>query len=141
MINFLPGIQSTTAALNAERVRMDVITQNIANANATHGTDGQPYQRQQVVFENALSSARENLNGAGSMPQVARIQKDTRPPQLVFQPGHPDADDTGMVALPNINIHEEMADLIIASRSFEANLAAVKTARSMALQTLAIGKR
>jgi flagellar basal-body rod protein FlgC len=73
--------------------------------------------------------------------EVARIDKDNRPPRLVFNPGHPDADAEGMVALPNINIHEEMADLIAASRAFEANLAVVKNARSMALQTMQIGKR
>jgi len=72
---------------------------------------------------------------------VAKIEKDPRPPELVYEPGNPDADANGMVALPNINIHEEMADLIVASRTFEANLAVVKNARSMAMQTLAIGKK
>ena len=73
--------------------------------------------------------------------EVARIDKDNRPSRLVFNPGHPEADAEGMVAMPNVNIHEEMADLIAASRAFEANLAVVKNARSMALQTLSIGRR
>jgi len=92
------------------------------------------------VFETALQQA---SGAAGQAPtlRVARIQKDARPPQLVYEPGHPDADARGMVALPNINIHEEMADLISASRTFEANLAVVKNARSMALATLSIGKK
>lgn len=141
MVNFLPGINSTVAALSAERVRLDVIAQNIANVNTTRGLDGQPYQRQQVVFDTVLSAAQNNLNGTPSVLRVPRIQKDDRPPELVFQPGHPDADANGMVAYPNINIHEEMADMIVASRSFEANLAVAKNARSMAMQTLAIGKR
>jgi flagellar basal-body rod protein FlgC len=71
---------------------------------------------------------------------VARIDKDTRAPVMVYEPGHPDADASGMVATPNISIPEEMADMISASRSFEANLAVVKSSRAMALQTLSIGK-
>ena len=77
------------------------------------------------------------LNAQPQMVQVASIEKDTRPPQMVYNPGHPDADANGMVAMPNVNIHEEMADLIASSRAFEANLAVVKNARSMAQQTLA----
>ena len=143
MINILSGINATASALNAERIRMEVISQNIANANTTHDVDGKPYQRQQVVFEKVLSQ-QQGLPafGAGETSvQVARIEKDRRPPNLVFNPGHPDADANGMVAMPNISIHEEMADLIVSSRAFEANLAVVRNARTLALQTLSIGKR
>jgi flagellar basal-body rod protein FlgC len=142
MISLLTGIDSTASALDAERVRMDVISQNIANVNTTKGIDGKPYQRQEVVFENVLR-AQQDSDGATSGPQtvqVARIQKDTRPPRLVYSPGHPDADANGMVAMPDINIHGEMVDMIAASRSYEANLAVVKNARSMAMQALSIGK-
>jgi flagellar basal-body rod protein FlgC len=140
MVDILSGISSTSAALNAERTRMDVISENIANAQTTHGTDGKPYQRKVVVFETVLQKA---LDGKGQVPtlSVARIQKDTRPALMVHQPGNPDADANGMVAMPNINIHEEMADLIAASRTFEANLSVIRNARSMAMQTLAIGKK
>jgi flagellar basal-body rod protein FlgC len=142
MIDILPGIHSTTSALNAERIRMDVVGQNIANLNTTRGLDGRPYQRQQVVFETLLN---QHIGDAtGSMPEsvnVARIEKDQRPPKLVYSPGHPDANAEGMVAMPDINMAEEMVDLITASRSFEANLAVMKNARAMALQTLTIGKR
>jgi flagellar basal-body rod protein FlgC len=140
MIQTLTGINSTASALAAERVRMEVITQNIANANTTRGPDGQPYQRQHVVFETILNEAQGTGAGAQSLG-VARIDKDERPPRLVFNPGHPDADADGMVAMPNIDIHEEMADMIVSSRAYEANLAVVKNARSMAMQTLSIGKR
>jgi flagellar basal-body rod protein FlgC len=139
MINILSGVQNTTAALDAQRARLDIISQNIANAQTTKGPDGKPYQRQSVVFESALQQAAGNAQ-PGTL-RIARIEKDTRPGQLVYNPGHPDADARGMVAMPNVNIHEEMADLMAASRSFEANLAVVRNARSMALQTLAIGKR
>jgi flagellar basal-body rod protein FlgC len=134
------GIDSSASALAAERVRMEVVTQNIANVNTTRGIDGQPFQRHQVIFEAVMKQAQ----GVGTGPQlvnVTRIEKDQRPPRLVHQPGHPDANADGMVAYPDINIHEEMADLIVASRAYEANLAVVKNARSMAFQTLALGKR
>ncbi len=141
MIQPLSGIQNTAAALDAERTRLDVISENIANANTTHGIDGKPYQRKVVVFENALQQAMGSDNGSPtSTLRVARIEGDKRPPIQVYQPGNPDADSRGMVSMPNINIHEEMADLIAASRAFEANLAVVKNEKSMAMQTLAIGK-
>lgn len=140
MINFLPGIQSTVAALSAERVRMEVVSQNIANANTTRGLDGKPYQRQQVVFDTVLQNAGSGLEAGPQTVQVARIENDPRPPRMVYEPGHPDANADGMVACPDINIHEEMADLITSSRAFEANLAVVKNARQMALQSLSIGR-
>lgn len=140
MIQALGGVESSASALHAERVRMDVITQNIANANTTRGLDGKPYQRQQVVFESVLRNA-QDPNGGSATVEVPRIEKDLRPPRMVYIPGHPDANSDGMVAFPDINIHEEMADLILSSRAFEANLAVVKNARAMAMQTLSIGKR
>ena len=140
MIQILTGIQNTSAALDAEQTRLDVISQNIANAHTMHDVDGQPYQRRVVVFENALKAAMEGGNSTMLPSQVARIERDTRAPMKIYNPGNPEADASGMVSVPNINIHEEMADLISASRTFEANLAVVKNARSMALQTLAIGK-
>jgi flagellar basal-body rod protein FlgC len=138
MINLLTGIESSASALDAERMRMDIISQNIANVNTTKGADGKPYQRQEVVFENVLQS-QQALDGA--LPQsirIARVQKDTSPPRLVYNPGHPDADGNGMVAMPNINMHREMVDMIASSRSYEANLAVVKNARTIALQALSI---
>jgi len=141
MVQILSGIQSTAAALDAERTRLDVISENIANANNTRGLNGKPYQRQVVVFETALQQAM-NGDAASQVPglHVARIEKDSRPGQSVYEPGNADADARGMVAMTNVNIHEEMADMINASRSFEANLAVVKNARQMAMQTLAIGR-
>jgi flagellar basal-body rod protein FlgC len=140
MNQILSGIQNTTAALAAEQTRLDVISENIANANTSRGVDGKPYQRQTVVFEAALQQAM-NPDGSISTPTLqARIEKDSRPPVQIYDPGNPGADAKGMVSMPDINIHEEMADLISASRTFEANLAVVKNSRAMALQTLAIGK-
>jgi flagellar basal-body rod protein FlgC len=143
-ISFLPGGESTASALAAERTRMEVVAQNIANAFATKAEGGLPYQRHQVVFENILSDrvGDNSALGAISSVKVSRIEKDNRAPILIHNPSHPHADpETGMVAYPAINMHEEMADMIVASRAFEANLAVVKNARQMALQTLSIGKR
>lgn len=140
MIQLLTGIQNSSAALDAENTRLNVISENIANANTTHGPDGKPYQRQVVVFESALQQAVDGTGVQTPAMTVAQIQKDSRPPIQIYDPGSPDADKSGMVSLPNINIHEEMADMISASRSYEANLAVVKNSRSMAMQTLAISK-
>lgn len=143
MIDFIPGLSGTAAALNAERIRMEVVSQNIANAGTTRGPDGMPYRRQQVVFETVLQQHLSGSGTTGVLPQsvkVARVQSDMRPPRTTFIPGHPDADANGMVKMPDINIHEEMADLITSSRTYEANLAVIKNARQMALQTLAISK-
>ncbi|HEX3624896.1 MAG TPA: flagellar basal body rod protein FlgC [Verrucomicrobiae bacterium] len=141
MIQTLTGIQNTAAALSAEQTRLDVISENIANANTTHGVDGKPYQRQVVVFESALQNAM-NADGGVQMPavQVARIEKEDVPPIKIYDPGNPAADESGMVSMPNININEEMADMISASRTYEANLAVAKNARTMAMETLSIGK-
>jgi flagellar basal-body rod protein FlgC len=143
MINILNGINASASALEAERIRMEVISQNIANAEVARAPGAQPYQRQQVVFETLLNQ-QAGFGGptvGETGVQVARIESDQRPPRLVYQPGSQFADANGMVALPDINIHEEMADLMTASRAFEANLAVVRNARTMALQTLSIGKR
>jgi flagellar basal-body rod protein FlgC len=144
MLTLLPGVKSTTAALTAERTRLDVIAQNIANANTTRGTDGKPYRRQQVSFETVLDSARGAAGGDNQVggPRVSKIRSDPRPYPAIYDPGHPDANpDTGMLALPNVSVHEEMADMVAASRTFEANLAVLKTAKQMTMQALTIGKR
>ena len=139
MIPLIPGAQAASSALEAERMRMEVISQNIAQANITRTADGKPYQRQQVVFESVFKDALDP--SAGSSVRVSQVSADTKPPRLIYNPGHPDADPDGMVAYPDINIHEEMADLIVSSRAFEANLAVIRNAKHMALQTLQIGKR
>ncbi|MCX8154881.1 MAG: flagellar basal body rod protein FlgC [Verrucomicrobiae bacterium] len=142
MIQLIPAVESTASALEAERIRMEVIGQNIANANTTRGVDGKPFRRQQVVFESVLRQQLGASAGPGpAKVAVSKIVPDPRPFRLIYNPGHPDADPQGMVAMPNVSIHEEMADMIAASRAFEANLAVVKTARNMAAQTLSIGKR
>jgi flagellar basal-body rod protein FlgC len=144
MINALSGVDSAAMAMAAERMRMDVVSQNIANAHVTRGVDGAPYKRQQVVFESFLRDASQTGTG-GSVPlgvRVARIDQDQRAPRMVYNPAHPDANaKSGMVAMPNVDMHSEMVDMITSSRAFEANLMVVKTARTLAMQTLGIGRR
>jgi flagellar basal-body rod protein FlgC len=138
-INILPGVDSAASALQAEKVRMEVISQNIANANTTRTSNGGPYQRQVVRFETIMANQFDPYSAKAEV-RVAGIETDNRPFKIMHQPGHPDADADGMVRYPNVNIHEEMADLIASSRAMEANLSIIRTARQMAMQTLAIGK-
>ena len=138
-INILPGVDSAASALQAEKVRMEVISQNIANANTTRTDKGGPYQRQVVRFETIMANQFDPYSAKAEV-RVAGIETDNRPFKIMHQPGHPDADADGMVRYPNVNVHEEMADLIASSRAMEANLSIIRTARQMAMQTLAIGK-
>ena len=140
MIQLIPSIQSTRSALDAERTRVDIVSQNLANANVTRGADGHPYKRKQVVFESLVNNAGTNAN-SGSTIRVTRVESDNRPFREVFKPDHPDADARGYVRYPNVNVHEEMVDLIASSRAFEANIAVVKNARQLAQQAMSIGKR
>ncbi len=129
------------SALQAQRKRLDAIASNLANAETTSTPQGGPYVRQQAVFEAVMNDA---MSGDGS-PQVggvrvASISQDPRPPIVVHNPGHPDADSNGNVMMPDIRPAEEMADLLQASRSYEANSAALKISRAMFLKALDFGK-
>ncbi len=93
-----------------------------------------------MVFASVLRAQQEGETAGTQQVQIARIETDPRPPRLVYMPGHPDANEHGMVAVPDINIHEEMVDMIAASRTYEANLAVAKNAHTMAMAALSIGK-
>jgi len=143
-MDLIPGLQSSASALHAERIRMEVISQNIANANTTKAEDGEPYRRQLVHFDAIL---RKQMGQKADLPsnnlsevRASRIIEDSRPFREVYQPGHPDADENGMVKYPNVHIHEEMADLISASRAYEANMSVIRTSRTLAMQTINMGK-
>ena len=140
MINILPGINVTASALNAEKTRMDIVAQNIANAQTTHGPDGKPYQRKQVSFETILRAAGAPHDSRAGGVRVARVKDDTTAGPLVYNPQHPDADTKGMVQMPNVNLAFEMVDLISSTRAYEANLAVVKNAKQMARKAMAIGR-
>jgi len=123
---------------------MEVISQNIANANTTKTDEGGPYRRQMVHFDTMLRNQMKFNNDVSSNNlsevRASKIIEDSRPFREVYQPGHPDANDDGMVLYPNVQVHEEMADLISASRAYEANMSVIRTSRMMAVQTLNMGK-
>ena len=142
-MNIMPGLESTASALAAEKVRLDVIGQNIANAHTTKGPDGKPYSRQMVSFETKLMEIGNFSDGSkkmGTGVSVKAITADPKSGPLVYKPGHPDANEKGMVRLPNVNLTHEMVDMIAASRSYEANLEVVRTAKQMAQNALRIGR-
>ena len=138
-MELISGIAATTGALSAQRTRLDIIAQNIANAHTTRGPDGKAYQRRTVSFEAELLGASSGTVGLSTV-RVAQIQIDKTPGQRINDPGHPDADEEGMVTMPNVNLSMEMVDLITACRAYEANLSVAKNARQMALKTLQIGR-
>jgi flagellar basal-body rod protein FlgC len=147
-MTFYNPIDIAASGLTAERVRMDVTAENLANAQTTRGANGQPYQRQEVILQQ-VGGFGETLAGAiagtatttDSAPApggvtVAGIVSDPTLDQLVYQPGNPDANAQGYVRLPNVNSVTEMVDLIDESRSYEANVTAMQTAKSMYTKTL-----
>lgn len=138
-MNLIAGVDITAGALDAQKTRLDIVAQNIANAQTTRTPGGGPYQRQIVSFETELM--RQAGGGAPLQTvRVASITPDKAPGEKVYNPQHPDAGPDGMVTMPNVNLSFEMVDLITASRAYEANLAVVKNARSMAMKALDIGK-
>jgi flagellar basal-body rod protein FlgC len=144
-ISLIPGINSSGSALDAERTRLNIIAGNIANANTTHDANGQVYRRQMVVFERVLDQQTGKDVAANSespaQVRVKEITKDQRPFKSVYMPGHPDANENGMVVMPNVNVAEEMVDMITASRAIEANVQVISTAKQMVQRALDIGKR
>jgi flagellar basal-body rod protein FlgC len=141
-MNIISGIDITAGALNAQKTRLDIVAQNIANAQTTRGPDGQPYQRKVVSFETEML---RQTNGATTGPglqgvRVGAITDDKTKGERVYDPQHPDASADGYVQMPNVNMAFEMVDLMTASRAYEANLTVVKNAKQMALKALDIGK-
>jgi flagellar basal-body rod protein FlgC len=141
-MNIFSGIDVTSGALTAQKTRLDIVAQNIANAQTTRGPDGLPYQRKTVSFETELLRRSGAPAGAASLQSVhiGKISNDTTPGARVYDPQHADATPEGYVVMPNVNMAYEMVDLMTASRAYEANLSVVKNARQMAMKALEIGK-
>jgi len=140
----------SVSALDAHRHRLNVIASNLANAQSTKTSTGGPYRRRDVVFQAApVSSAFQRAfqqvsTGLGKHAldgvKVARVIEDQKPGQKVYDPRHPDADNKGFVAMPNVNVMEEMVNMIGASRAYEANVQAVNASRTMWNRALEIGR-
>jgi flagellar basal-body rod protein FlgC len=140
-MNLLSGIDITAGALNAQKTRLDLVAQNIANAQTTRTASGGAYQRQIVSFESELMRREGTVSGGALQGvKISSITSDRTPGQQVYTPQHPDAGPDGLVTMPNVNLSYEMVDLITASRAYEANLAVAKNARQMAVKALEIGK-
>jgi flagellar basal-body rod protein FlgC len=141
-MSFLTTLVVSGSALTAERLRVDLASANLANARSTHSPEGGPYRRRDPVFEAVESSGRfgSQLDRAIRAVRVRHIAIDRSPPREVFDPSHPDADGHGIVRLPNVRVVEEMVNLMNASRSYEANLSALRTGREMAERALRIGR-
>jgi flagellar basal-body rod protein FlgC len=145
-MDFETSMKISASGLSAQRTWMNVLSANLANVNTTRTASGKPYERRTVVYEATPAeedfgrilddSTREDLQGV----RVADIVSDGRDFRQVYDPGHPDANANGIVAMPNISSVEEMTNLVIATRSYEANLTALQNAKQMALKAIEIGK-
>ena len=144
-MDLLTSMKISSSGLAANRKRMGAISSNIANAQSTRTSEGGPYRRKEVVFgaEPARKSFADILEGelaeSANSVHAVEVLSQNRPPILRYEPGHPDANKQGYVAYPDINLMEEMANMISASRSYEANISAMNTAKSMAIKGLEIG--
>lgn len=138
MINAFHTMRISASGLSAERLRMDTVSSNIANINTTRGEDGEPYRRKIAVFQENLDkslSGQDALNGI----KAVEIAEDQTPFEKVYDPTHPDADEDGYVSMPNVDLLTEMADMITATRSYEANITAINAEKSMFNKALEIG--
>ncbi|MCG8539825.1 MAG: flagellar basal body rod protein FlgC [Clostridia bacterium] len=145
-MSFFKSINTSATGLTAERLRMDIISKNIANANTTRTSSGMPYRRQVPIFKEKegktftdfLNDAK-NGNKVGNGVEVSAIVEDKSPFKRIYNPGHPEADEKGYVLMPNIDIVTEMINLISASRAYEANVTSLNNSKSMAIKALEIG--
>lgn len=145
-MSFFGAMDTSASGLTAQRLRLDVISQNIANSNTTRTPEGGPYRRKAVLFESINNQESfESVLGRYTQAKnngvrVAGIVEDNKPFPIVYDPTHPDADEEGYVQLPNVNITEEMVNMISASRSYEANVTAFNAMKAMVSKALEIGK-
>lgn len=151
-MSIFSSMNTTTSALTAQRLRMDVISSNIANVDTTRAKqvngEWEPYRRKSVTltanegnFSSFLNKAMGKREGVGNGVKVTKIQEDTETPfKLVYDPTHPDANEDGYVEMPNVDLLKEMVDLISASRSYEANVTVLNANKAMLMKALEIGK-
>jgi flagellar basal-body rod protein FlgC len=148
-VGYFTSLNIGASALTAQRLRMDVISENIANVNTTRTEKGTPYRRKDVIFEERSTSGTnfsEYLTESnkkffeGKGVRVAKIAEDQTPFKKVYEPGHPDANADGYVEMPNIDVVTEMVNMISATRAYEANVTSINTTKSMAMKALEIGR-
>jgi flagellar basal-body rod protein FlgC len=143
MLGVFSAMEVSASGLTAERTRMNTIASNLANAHTTRTANGQPYKRIDPVFEAALLDRTQAAGNGGSGVSLVRVQKiveDTRQGQMVYEPGHPDANPQGYVEYPNVNVVEEMVNMLTASRAYEAGVTSVESIKAMAKNAIDIGR-
>jgi flagellar basal-body rod protein FlgC len=144
MIDTFNSLRISASGLSAERLAMDTIASNIANVNTTRGANGQPYRRKIAVFQENLDSELNKQTGTyQNTPmgvKVAAIVTDKSPLRRVYDPSNPDADAQGYVSMPNVNVLNEMADMMVATRTYEANVQAINSEKNMFSKALEIGR-
>lgn len=142
-MSLLSGVDISASGLTAQRLRMNTISNNIANVNTTRTEDGGPYRRKMPVFaakmNEELSRRQRMSDKPGTGVKVTGIRESDEPPKMMYKPEHPDANEDGYVAKPNIDVVSEMTDMISATRSYEANVTALNSAKEMAKSALNIG--
>lgn len=138
------GMRISSSGLTAERLRMDTIASNVANATTTRGENGQPYIRKIAVFQENLQQELDKSTGTYKDSfqgvKAVGIVNDGSPLRRVYDPSHPDADKDGYVTMPNVNIMNEMADMIASTRAYEANVNSMNAIKNMFSKALEIGK-
>lgn len=136
----------SASGLTAQRLRMDIISGNIANVNTTRTEDGEPYRRKMPIFREkgksfqGIFQSKISSNQSFQGVEVDEIAEDQSPLKTVYRPDHPDANENGYVEMPNINVTTEMVDMIEASRAYEANVTALNTSKKMSMKALEIGR-
>ncbi len=141
---FINSLSISATGMTAQRLRLDVVAENIANIETTRATDGSPYRRKLVVleakndFQRVYTQAQRSRNTLGV--QVAAIQEDESELKAVYNPNHPDANEEGYVEMPNVDLVQETTDAMAATRAYEANITVFNTVKSMAVKALEIGK-
>lgn len=145
-MSVLTALHISSSGLTAQRLRMNVVSTNLANLNTTRTPEGGPYRHQEPVFAALPASVtfedslRAQFNSPLKEVRVVGVIEDARDPKTVYDPNHPDADSQGYVALPNVDMVSEMVDLLSAARAYEANVTALNATKNMALKTLEIGR-
>jgi flagellar basal-body rod protein FlgC len=134
----------SSSALKANRVRLNTISSNLANVETTSTPEGGPYKKKSVYFESQPVTFKEhldnNLQNSLQGVKVTKILEDEEPPQKVYNPDHPDADEDGYVEMPNVSVLKEMVDMMNTTRAYQANATTIKAAKRMAMKALEIGR-
>jgi flagellar basal-body rod protein FlgC len=136
------AINASASALRAERTRIEVAVSNLANAESTRGADGQPYRRRDVVLSSDAGQSFDTVLGHATATgvKVAAVVEDQTPFKRRYDPAHPDADANGFVAMPNVDVPEQMVDMVSASRAYQANLSAIGMVNDMIRRAMDLGK-